>query len=587
MRKIEYMADQKAPSAFALFRLILKPESRFYWLVLVYGLAVGALMLALPLSVQVLIGTVANAAIERQVVVLAVVLFSLLAISGLFIALQVYVMELFERRFFSRIVSDVALRLAYARYDFVESINREELMNRYFDVMTVQKNLPPLLTGGLASLLQMSAGVALTSFYHPVFLFFNVTAILLAYLVYRVFDRGAARSSLTLSTAKYQAGEWLETLARANSFFKSERTVDYAIERTLAVRDHYIDEHKRHFGYAFSQIVGFLVLYATTSAALLGVGGILVIRGQLTIGQLVAAELVLSGVFYGLSRIGYYLELYYDLYAAMYKLRELYLIPHEFVRVDSKIEEWEPSVKFEGVRIDLRANALSFDFEVPAGATIMIKARSTSQIEAITDLVQNFRRPDGGRVEFGGHAVDDFNTQGLRNVVHVVDSTLLPDCSIAEFLRIADPDISRSDMRQLLEVCGLNTSLPELVEGLEQELTPHGYPLSMSGVVKLKVAFALASEPKVLVLTPLFDILSQEARRSIVRHLRERGSTTVLCFSHRQDLDMFDRYLLLDFEHQTAFDDIDTMFEAYEAALATDDEPEDIEVATPERSTGT
>ena len=581
------MAEQTYPSAISLFRVILKPESRFYWLVFVYGIAVSALSLALPLSVQVLISTVANAALEGQVIVLSMVLLGLLGLSSVFIALQIYVMELFERRFFSRIVSDAALRLAYARYDFIESINREELMNRYFDVMTVQKNLPPLLTGGLASLLQMSAGIALTSFYHPIFLLFNAIAILLAYLVYRVFDRGAAYSSITLSTAKYGVGEWLETLARANAFFKSSRTVEYAVERTLAARDRYITEHKRHFRYAYAQILGFLVLYTTTSAALLGVGGILVIRGQLTIGQLVAAELILSGVFYGLSRIGYYLELYYDLYAAMYKLRELYLIPHEHIRVDSKVEAWEPSVKFDGVRIDMRDRDLNLDFEIPAGATALIKARSTSQVEAVTDLIQYFRRPDSGQVLIGAHAIDDFNTQQMRNDVQVVESTLLPDCSIAEYMRIADPEISRSKMRRLLEVCGLDTSLPELVDGLDHELTPHGYPLSLSGVVKLKVAYALASEPRILVLTPLFDTLSQEARRSIIHHLRSRQQTTVLCFTHRQDLNGFDCYWFLNFDEQRSYPTMRATFEAYDRALANDDAPDDLEVEPPTRDVGT
>lgn len=565
-RVIEIQPKGKRPTFRYLAGLILSGERRFFWLVLVYGIAVSALSLALPLSVQVLVGTLANAALEQQVLVLAGVLLFLLLVAAMLSAAQVYVMELYERRFYSRIVSDAVLRLIYADAQSIERINREELMNRYFDVMTVQKSIPVLLTGGLATLLQMIAGIALTSFYHPLFMVFNLATLLLAWTIYRTFDPGAARSSLTLSNAKYQTAEWLETVARANRFFKSDRTIAFALKRTLEVRGDYIREHRRHFRFAFSQVVSFLILYAVSSAALLGVGGWLVIHGQLTIGQLVAAELVLAAVFYGLSRMGYYLEVYYDLYAALYKLSQLFDIEHEQVREDRITGEVSGNIAFEHVQLTLRAAVLHLDFAVNDGETVLFRSRSGAQIEAICDLLQNFRRPDHGLVKLDGHVVEDFSPHRLRDLVHVVDNALLPDCSIAAYLEIADPTISRSQMRDLLDVVGLDLSLPELTGGLDQELTPHGDPLSVIGVIKLKIAYALAARPRVMLLTPLFDSLSQESRRSVLTRLREHRETTVLCFSHRDDLDCFDRYLLLDFDSQDMFTSIGQLSTAYRTA---------------------
>ena len=72
------MRTETYPYSFReLFTLILRPERRFYWLMLVYALAVSALTLSVPLSVQVLISTVANAALVRQVMVLSLVLLAL------------------------------------------------------------------------------------------------------------------------------------------------------------------------------------------------------------------------------------------------------------------------------------------------------------------------------------------------------------------------------------------------------------------------------------------------------------------------------------------------------------------------------
>lgn len=551
-----------------LFALILRPERRFYWLMLIYAVAVSALTLSIPLSVQVLISTVANAALVRQVVVLAFMLLGLLCLSGLFAAIQYYLMELFERRFFSRIVSETTLRLLYARFTHMEKINRDELVNRYFDVMTVHKSLPPLLTGALATLFQTLVGFTVTSLYHPIFLAFNLAVVLIAWLVYRAFDRGASRSSLALSDTKYRAARWLESLSRSNSFFKSERTIDYALATTLAVREDYVGAHRRHFRYTFAQVLGFLLLYALSSAVLLGMGGWLVIGGQLTIGQLVAAELILSAIFFGLTRIGYYLELYYDLYAAMVKLTQLFDVPPEEVRDDSQVRNWQATVRFDGVRCALPTGDFLLDFALPAGSHTLVAARSSTQIKAITDLLLGFDRPAAGRVRLGAHDIDDFNLHRLRDEVHVIDSTVVPECSIAEFLAIADPGMTRARMRSLLSAAGLHMETPAAEPDLDGTLTPYGYPLSQSGVIKLKIAFALASNPRVLVLTPLFDMLSHEARESLLAYLREHRETTVVCFSHRQDQPDFDRYLLCDFDRQAFVDDLAALGAAFDAAVS-------------------
>jgi ABC-type bacteriocin/lantibiotic exporter with double-glycine peptidase domain len=556
------------PPLFEMFRPVLRPERGFYFLMLVYGVAVSALGLSVPLSVQVLIGTVVNAALVDQVLVLSLVLLTLLVLAGLFMAVQVYLMELFERRFFSRIVSEVTLRLVYARFDHLEAINRDSLVNRYFDIMTVQKSLPPLLTGGLATALQSAVGITLTSFYHPLFLAFNVTVVACAYLVFRVFHGGAARSSLELSGTKYDVANWLETLGRSNALFKSSRGIDYALEHTRELRAEYVARHRRHFHFTFAQIVGFLLLYAVASAALLGIGGWLVIRGQLTIGQLVAAELILAAIFYGLTRVGYYLELYYDLYAALGKLMQLFALPSEAIRENDGIDDWAPAVNFAAARMPLPGGDFTLDLSLAAGRRALLVTRSSTQVKAITDLLLNHARPTAGRVLLGGHDVEDFNAHRLRDQVQVLDAAPLPECTIGEYLAIAAPELSRAAMRVLLDTVGLDLELPATAQTLDTALTPYGHPLSTAGVIKLRIAHALASRPRVLILTPQFDALSLEARTRIMRHLETQTETTVLCFSHRRDLPLFDDYVLCDFRAHERFDAIDDAFDAYERIVA-------------------
>jgi ABC-type bacteriocin/lantibiotic exporter with double-glycine peptidase domain len=127
---------------------LLREDRGFVWLAVVYSVALSLLSLAVPLCVQTLVNSVANIAVFRPVVILGIVLFVLLAASGILVGLQVYLMEIFERRFFCRVTADIVMRTIYGRHDYFEGINREELFNRYFEVMNIQKNvLPPGVPG--------------------------------------------------------------------------------------------------------------------------------------------------------------------------------------------------------------------------------------------------------------------------------------------------------------------------------------------------------------------------------------------------------------------------------------------------------
>lgn len=552
-----------------LARALLRNEKRFYWLVVVYGLAVSAMTLAIPVSVQVLISSVANTALVRPVYMLAAMLFVLLVFSSTFAALQVYVMELFERRFFQRVVSSVAVQLIHARFSYLQTINRDELVNRYFDIMTVQKSLPPLLTGVLATITQMAVGLILTSFYHPVFVVFNVFFVLLCWVIWRAFDRGAVVSAIRLSKTKYSAAEWLEGLARCNSFYKSARTTRYALKRTRDITAQFVTDHRTHFNYNYPQVVGYLLLYAVFSAALLGVGGYLVIHDQLTLGQLVAAELVLVAVYANVARLGYYLELYYDLYAALEKLSHLFEIPLEPAR-DSKDEvaDWgEADIVFSEVHDPRFQRDIHFDFVIKGGRTVLVAPSASSVAQSFTDLLIAFRDPVSGQIKLGDHDLLDVPVHQLREQVHVIDSLDVPDCPIETFLRIADPDIGRDGMRTCLSQVALDEELSHLPEGLDQPLTTYGYPLSPSGIIKLKLAFAMLSRPKVLVLTTLFDVVSTASRQRILHELRQHKELSVVWLSNRRDVHEFDDYWLWTPTAQTRFDSLDALNEAEQALI--------------------
>ena len=170
---------------------IIGPDSAYVRLGIVYTIAISLLALATPISVQLLINSVANTAMPAPLWALSGVLLMLLLLVAGLSALRVWIMAAFERRLFSRVVAEVTLRAVHAQDPFFADGNRGDLFNRYFDLVVVQKSVPSLVIGGFTIVLQAVIGLTITSFYHPVFLAFNVVLVAALLLVWLLWRRGA------------------------------------------------------------------------------------------------------------------------------------------------------------------------------------------------------------------------------------------------------------------------------------------------------------------------------------------------------------------------------------------------------------
>ena len=181
---------------------IIGPEKNFFWLAIIYGVGISLLSLATPISVQLLINSIASTALPVPLFTLSAVLLVLLLVSGLFGALRSYMMELFRRRFMARLVAEVTLRAINAANPFFQDSRRIDLFNRYFEIINIQKVIPSLLIGGFTIVLQAGVGFIVTSFYHPFFLAFNIVVVLIVWLIWGVWARGAMKTSIIVSHEK-------------------------------------------------------------------------------------------------------------------------------------------------------------------------------------------------------------------------------------------------------------------------------------------------------------------------------------------------------------------------------------------------
>ncbi|PLK23646.1 ABC transporter ATP-binding protein [Porphyrobacter sp. TH134] len=543
---------------FRIFFDILKPEANFYWLAAVYGVGISLLSLATPISVQMLINTIANTALTAPLVMLSLTLFGLLVISSLLYALRVHLMEIFARRFYARMVAEISLISVYAQNPFFNDAKKGALFNRYFDVVYVQTAIPILFIGGFTTLLQIAVGFVLVSLYHPYFLGFTLVMIVLIWAVWLTWGSRALRTGIDLSHAKHGTAAWLETIGGSNGFFKSQRRIDYALDKTDDYTRTYIHQRKRHFRHLFSQTIAFLLMYAAASAALLGLGGWLVIQNQLTLGQLVAAELVLSAAFFGVAQLGSYLGYFYDLFAAVEEISQFYDVEQEQPKGADPFDGPDHAIVMKGVRGPARNEEVQFDLEIPSGAIIMAAASQHGVQRLFTNLLKLHALPQTGLATLGGIDMNAIEPHHLRKNVHVLDRPSIVEMTIREYLALSCPDTAQQRMIGALETVGLADMISTLDKGLDTPLAATGYPLSAVELQQLKLANALLERPRILVLSRLFDLIDPEPIARAVTELRQQAYSTVIYFSNRR-IDLgFDRFLYLEAHQQRYFDNFET-----------------------------
>ncbi|MEM7612226.1 MAG: ABC transporter transmembrane domain-containing protein, partial [Pseudomonadota bacterium] len=456
--------ERTLPELFWFFGNILGPERNFYLLAIVYGIGISILTLATPISVQMLINSIINTGLATPLIVLSVTLFILLLLAALLNALRLHLVDVFGRRFYARMVSEIALRSIYALNPFFDDNSKGPLFNRYFDIIIVMKRIPYLLVGGFSILLQAAVGFALVSLYHPAFLAFNLVLIVLIWVIWLVWGRRAIKSAMQLSHRKHAAAAWIEGLASSNGFFKTRLHIDEALRRTDAVTAEYMDKHRLHFRHYFSQAVSFLLLYALAGSTLLGLGGWLVIQGELSVGQLVAAELVLSAVFFGLSQLGTYLSYFYDLCAAVEELSLFYDIEQEDVLGEDVSLTGSDLVLMQARGVTRGIETL-FDFEVPSAALALAKAPSHGVQRLFTNFMKRHDVPVNGFITVGGVDTRSIAAHSLRHEVIVLDRPNATEMSIREFLRLSNDDVSSQQILEALGAVGLEATIAQLRDG--------------------------------------------------------------------------------------------------------------------------
>ena len=157
--------------------------------VYVYSILQGIIYLLIPLSVQKIIEFIQSGQITTSWIVLVALTSFGLILYSLMKVFQLRILENLKQKIFTRASFEFAFKIPRFKYDLIRNKYLPEHINRFFDVVTLQKVLPKILIDFTVAIVQLLFGLILLSFYHPFFILYDVLMLIFVYLIYRYFAK--------------------------------------------------------------------------------------------------------------------------------------------------------------------------------------------------------------------------------------------------------------------------------------------------------------------------------------------------------------------------------------------------------------
>ncbi|MBY0449325.1 MAG: ATP-binding cassette domain-containing protein [Cyanobacteria bacterium] len=518
--------------------LLLREERQDLIILVIYTLVSGLLSLTVPVAAQALVNTIAAGIFIQPLVILTLLLLVGLLFMGVLKLVQLSLVETMQQRIFARFALRLAYKLPQIKASALNESYTPELVNRFFDVLTIQKTMAKLLLTVPAAILQIIVGLTLLAFYSPLLLAFDLLILLGFFAVIFGLGIGGVKSSIEESKHKYEVAEWLEELGRCQSTFKLAGLPSYVMKRVDSLVLEYIHARKQHFRVIYRHAVGSALLYALASTGILAIGGWLVINKQLTLGQLVASELVVVYALYSLEKIIASVEEFYDLLTGLEKVGHITDLP-----VENRIEASEGDLLLhndQGIKVacvnlcfQYEGNSTklldSINLEIAPGSHWAFSGVSGSGKTTMGSMICGLLDPTQGTILINDQDIRTLNLTDLRkHVAWVTHHREIFDGTVEENILMDRATVALPDLQKALQITDLDRDILNLPRGIKTRLLPDGQNISRSLQQQILLARALVKKPSLLILDEALIGLDELKKTRLMSALLDKENTWTL-----------------------------------------------------------
>ena len=300
----------------------------------------------------------------------------------------------------------------------------------------------------------------------------------------------------------------------------------------------------------------------------LALGAYWVIRGQWTLGSLLAFQAYLGYVF---SPAQYLAAANLELQnarASLERVSALFdIVPEENMGKGRTIEKLTGEIEFRNVSFsyDSREPVLTnISFHVRPGEKIAIVGPSGVGKTTLLSLILRFYKPSSGEIYFDERPASEYEVSSLRQRVGFVSQNpVLLSGSIMENLRYGNPDATEEEVFGAAQVAGIHDFICGLPKGYESEVGERGVSLSEGQKQRLSIARALVKDPDIFILDEPASALDSLTEKSIFQCLPNviRNKTLFIVAHRLSTIKGSDRILLLNESRLVAVGNHESLYE--------------------------
>lgn len=528
---------------------ILMLEKGDIFKVALFAFAVAVLSLVIPIAVENLVNTVAFGVLLWPLLVIEAILCTCLALAAAIKAMQVYLVECMQRRLFAFTVHKLSGNFSRLAMDHMDGHAGSSIAYRFLEISTLQKSMASLLLDAMGIIITSIVGMVVLAFYHPFLLGFDLFLICVCSVVFLMLGWGGTKSSIHESHEKYEMADWLERMLASQKTIRLHSDSSFVSQKSNSLLVNYLSSRKNHFQVVWRQTLFALGLQVVANAVLLGLGGWLVINRQLTLGQLVAGELIVTLIVASLAKFGKYAEVFYDLVTSAEKLGLLADLPVQ-KQGGSSLQKTSTGMDVRIIQpvISQQISGLDLHF-VPSERSLMVGSNTSEVFEMISGL----RVPRNLHIELDGIDVRGISMINLDGQIGFISNPEILPGSVYENISMGRLFVGDVEVRETLQRVGLLNKVMSLPDGLDTIIGKERKTWNAQEEVLITIARVIAGKPRLLILDKILDVLDHSTRKRILGELMDpKWNWTLLVSSNSPEVaSLFERqHEVLFLEHK-------------------------------------